>query len=74
MIGEDFLGRLGKLSQEEFLSVYAWILLDNHFHLLILSQRETISAGMRKFLTGYAVSFNRRYHRSGHLFRETGLA
>ena len=66
---EDFLTRLGTLCEGEALSVHAWALLDNHFHLLIRTGRQTISEGMRKLLTGYAVRFNRRYGRNGHLFQ-----
>jgi REP element-mobilizing transposase RayT len=66
---EDFLTRLGALCEGESLSVYAWALLDNHFHLLIRTGNQRISEGMRKLLTGYVVRFNRRYGRYGHLFQ-----
>ena len=66
---EDFLTRLGALCEGEALSVHAWALLDNHFHLLIRTGKQRISEGMRKLLTGYVVRFNRRYGRYGHLFQ-----
>ena len=66
---EDFLTRLGALCEAEALSVHAWALLDNHFHLLIRTGKQRISEGMRKLLTGYVVRFNRRYGRYGHLFQ-----
>jgi len=66
---EDFLRRLGALCEGELLSVHAWALLDNHFHLLIRTGKQRISEGMRKLLTGYVVNFNRRYGRYGHLFQ-----
>ena len=51
------------------LTVYAWALMDTHFHLLIRTGNESISWSMRKLLTGYVVSFNRRHRRYGHLFQ-----
>ncbi|HUU41931.1 MAG TPA: hypothetical protein VMW42_13430, partial [Desulfatiglandales bacterium] len=32
---EDFLVRLKDLCERKALSVYAWALMDNHFHILI---------------------------------------
>jgi putative transposase len=40
----------------------------NHFHLLFKSGEKGLSQFMRKQLTWYAMYFNRKYHRSGHLF------
>jgi putative transposase len=44
-------------------------LLDNHIHLLLLSGHQGIPAFMRSLLTGYAIWYNRKYHRNGHLFQ-----
>ena len=49
--------------------VYAWALMPNHAHLLIRTGVEPLSRVMRRILTGYAVSFNRRHKRTGHLFQ-----
>ena len=43
--------------------------MKNHAHLLLRSGRVPLSSLMRRLLTGYAQQFNRRYHRSGHLFQ-----
>jgi len=66
---EDFLGRLTKLCEAKALSVYAWALLDTHFHLLVRSGNQSLSHSMRQLLTGYVVNFNRRHKRYGHLFQ-----
>jgi REP element-mobilizing transposase RayT len=66
---EDFLMRLGSLCEWGLLDVFAWALLDNHFHLLIRTGKQSLSESMRKLLTGYVVSFNHRYGRYGHLFQ-----
>jgi putative transposase len=66
---EDLLGRLAKLCEAKALSVYAWALLDTHFHLLVRSGNQSLSHSMRRLLTGYVVNFNRRHKRYGHLFQ-----
>jgi putative transposase len=48
---------------------YAWALIPNHFHLLLKCNRVELSRFMRRLLTGYAVYFNLRHNRSGHLFQ-----
>ena len=66
---EDFLDRLSVLVPETQTSCYAWSLMDNHAHFLFRSGESGISHLMRRLLTGYAVSFNRRYRRHGQLFQ-----
>ena len=63
-----FLERLGQTVEEGNSSVYAWVLMDNHVHLLFKSGKDGISTVMRKLLTWYAQYFNRKHRRSGHLF------
>jgi len=66
---EDFLDRLAKLCEAKAFSIYAWALLDTHFHLLVRSGNQSLSHSMRRLLTGYVVNFNRRHKRYGHLFQ-----
>lgn len=63
-----FLDRLGQNVINGKCSVYAWVLMDNHAHILFKSGRHGISVVMRKLLTWYAQYFNRHHHRTGHLF------
>lgn len=63
-----FLQRLGENIIEAKSSVYAWVLMSNHVHILFKSGQKGISAVMRKLLTWYAVYYNRRHKRTGHLF------
>ena len=65
----DFLSRLGLLSEEGCIKVYAWALLPNHFHLLCKTGKMALARSMRRLLTGYAVKFNKRHNRNGHLFQ-----
>ncbi len=66
---EDFLDRVAHLVSNEALRVYAWALMRNHFHLLVRTGKQPLSDSMRKLLTGYAVNFNSRHRRYGHLFQ-----
>jgi REP-associated tyrosine transposase len=61
--------RLGKILSESQTPCYAWALLPNHFHLLLKTGFTSIATIMRRLLTGYAVYFNRRHRRWGHLFQ-----
>ena len=63
-----FLERLGQNVIDGKCSVYAWVLMDNHAHILFKSGKLGISAVMRRLLTWYAQYFNRRHRRTGHLF------
>jgi len=65
----NFLDRLGGIIAETKTSCYAWALIPNHFHLLLRTGAVPIATVMRRVLTGYAVSHNRRHRRSGHLFQ-----
>lgn len=64
-----FFDRFAKLLSETGVRCYAWALLSNHFHLLLMPTSTQLSSFMRRLLTGYAVSFNRHNNRSGHLFQ-----
>lgn len=64
-----FLNRLGDLLTETKTSCPAWALIPNHFHLLLRTGNVPISVLMKRLLTGYAVNFNRRHNRCGHLFQ-----
>jgi REP element-mobilizing transposase RayT len=66
---DNFLDRLGNILSETQTACFAWALIPNHFHLLLRTGTTTISTVMRRLLTGYAVSFNFRYRRRGHLFQ-----
>ena len=66
---ENFLQRLSILVPETQTTCYAWVFMPNHAHFLLRSGSGGIAHLMRRLLTGYAVSFNRRHHRHGQLFQ-----
>lgn len=51
-------------------ALLAWCLMDNHFHLLLRIPLEELSKTMRSLQTAYALFFNRRHDRVGHLFQD----
>ncbi|MCK4503473.1 MAG: transposase [Desulfuromonadales bacterium] len=66
---ENFIARLTHVLEATQTICYAWAMLDNHVHLLLMPTIQPLSRFMRKLLTGYAVSFNHRHKRSGYLFQ-----
>ena len=65
----DLVSRMGETAQKTNTVIYAWALMNNHAHILLRSSEYGLSTFMRRFLTGYASSFNRRHHWFGHLFQ-----
>lgn len=66
---ENLIERMSRLLPETKTSCYAWALMSNHAHFLFRSGDAGLSVLMRRLLTGYAVSFNRKYKRHGQLFQ-----
>ena len=66
----NFLSRVALLIDKTQTRILAWALLDNHLHLLLLSGPSGMAQFMRRLLTGYAVEFNRKYRRRGHVFQD----
>jgi REP element-mobilizing transposase RayT len=65
----DFVARLAAVVEATGLQVLAWALLPNHVHLLVRTGTQPLATAMRRLLTGYAVAFNHRHKRHGHLFQ-----
>ena len=66
---EIFLATLGQVCERTGWRVHAWVLMTNHYHLLVETPQPNLVAGMRWFQTTYTVRFNRRHRLSGHLFQ-----
>ena len=65
-----FLERIEKLAIESEGELIAWCLMGNHAHLLVRLDGEELSAMMKALLSTYALYFNVRHGRSGHLFQD----
>lgn len=66
---EDFVSRMVLIAINTGTDIYAWALMKNHAHILLRSSAAGLSKYMRRFLTGYAISYNYRHKRHGHLFQ-----
>jgi len=62
-----FLELLAELGERFGARVHAYVLMDNHYHLLLETPEGNLSRAMHWLNAGYCVWFNRRHRRSGHL-------
>jgi len=54
---------------EQIVSIGAYCLMPNHYHLLLMPRTETgLSKFMQRLSTGYSMYFNNKYDRTGALF------
>ena len=65
----EFLRLLGRTADLFGWKVHAWVLMGNHYHLLVGTPEATLSRGMRQLNGDYAQHFNRRHGRDGHVFQ-----
>ena len=66
---KGFLFRLGKVCECHGWRVHAWVLMDNHFHLLVETPEANLSTGMKLLLGSFSQGWNRRRLRRGHVFQ-----
>lgn len=66
---EGFLSRLGRCSERFSLGVYAYVLMGNHYHLLVRTREANLSAAIQWLGVSYSTWHNARHQRSGHLFQ-----
>ena len=64
----EFVERLARVVNAGELRVFAWALVWNHLHLLV-ETGSSLARAMQSLLTGYAMYFNRRHARVGHVFQ-----
>jgi putative transposase len=65
------LDRITRSNMHGEIELLGFALMSNHFHLLV---KQTVKDGISKFmgrlLTSYAIYFNKKYSRVGHLFQD----
>lgn len=66
---EDFVARRSSHCRNGDVVVFAWSLMPNHAHILLRTVGASLSHVMQCVLSGYALRFNLRYRRQGHLFQ-----
>ena len=66
---ELFLATLGEVCGKTGWRVHAYVLMPNHYHLVVETPEANLVAGMRWFQGTYTIRINRRHQLSGHLFQ-----
>ncbi len=64
-----FLTTLGRMSERFEVDIFAFVLMDNHYHLLLRTNRANLSKSMQWLGTTYTTIFNLRHSLKGHLFQ-----
>jgi REP element-mobilizing transposase RayT len=64
-----YLGLLAELGERYELRVHAYVLMPNHYHLLVETPVGNLSRAIQWLSISYCVWFNRRHQRVGHLFQ-----
>jgi putative transposase len=62
------LADLKEISKKRSLDIYAFCLMRNHVHILVSPREDRLNEAMRDLFSRYAMMFNRKYERKGHLF------
>ncbi len=64
---EEFLTRLAQNVADYGIRLYLFCLMGNHLHLMLETPQPNLGRFMQSLETGYALYFNRRHDRPGHL-------
>ena len=64
-----FLELLGEATERFGIRVHGYVLMDNHFHLLLETPEANLSRAIQWLNVSYSLWFNRRHRRAGHLFQ-----
>ncbi len=64
-----FLDTLARTIAQHRVRCHAWVLMRNHYHLLLETPTPNLSLALRHLNGIYTQAFNRRHHRVGHLFQ-----
>ncbi len=67
---EKFLEIVCEVSNHYDFIIHGFVIMDNHYHLLLENNRENLSAGMRQINSTYAQYFNKKQKRVGHLWQD----
>lgn len=66
---ETFLVMLCSACKIHNVQLHGYVLMSNHYHLLIETTQENLSKFMKHINASYAIYFNKKYKRSGHLWQ-----
>jgi putative transposase len=66
---KKFLGILEDYHDRYGILIHSYVLMDNHYHLILETPKGNLLKVMHGLNGGYTGYFNRKYGRSGHLFQ-----
>jgi REP element-mobilizing transposase RayT len=64
-----FLDTIGQMSVRFDIDIFAYVLMSNHYHLLLRTPKANLSRSMQWLGTTYTRRFNLSHFQSGHLFQ-----
>jgi putative transposase len=64
----EMLHLIKEKSAKFLLEIFAFVLMPNHLHLLLRVKETNLAEATQSLFGGYAVFFNKKYERKGHLF------
>jgi len=66
---DEFIKILEEVFSIYEITLHSYVLMDNHYHLLIQNHKQNLSNAMRQLNSKYAIYFNKKYNRVGHLWQ-----
>ncbi|MCI9039420.1 MAG: transposase [Clostridia bacterium] len=63
-----FLKCLKETKEKYHYDLYAYVLMHNHVHLVIMDKEDKLSKAIQSLAISYALYFNKKYNRIGHVF------
>lgn len=64
-----FLELVGEMIERQANEVHAYVLMDDHYHLLVRTPEANLSAAIQWLNVAYSIWWNRRHQRCGHVFQ-----
>lgn len=65
-----FLETLNKYKEVSGYNIFSYCIMNNHIHILIREQSESISDTIKRISSSYVFWYNKKYERCGHLFQD----
>lgn len=65
----NFAGRLAEMPERFGVEVHSYVMMPNHYHVLLRTPRGGLSRAVQWLNTGYSIWWNNRHQRVGHVFQ-----
>ena len=67
---QRFVHTLAAMVEHYQVRCHAWVLMENHYHLVVETPHANLSQALRHLNGVYTQAVNRRHQRVGHLFQD----